>query len=183
MTLRDIASVLQNGSERHIDTISSIIRPLPKPVFTHQSLDEAIRYLSLYDVDMLPVQDAQNHQVVGLITRSGILRAYNASAVHAVDMRQQVERLHHSTLDSVFVEMEIPDDSPLVGRQLKDVNLSADALIVSVTRNQGRVIPHGNFVIQGRDRLLAYVAPAANRDQVIEQLGGREIVSFYQKEP
>ena len=183
VTLRDIASVLQNGSERHIDTISSIIRPLPKPVFTHQSLDEAIRYLSLYDVDMLPVQDAQNHQVVGLITRSGILRAYNASAVHAVDMRHQVERLHHSTLDSVFVEMEIPDDSPLVGRQLKDVNLSADALIVSVTRNQGRVIPHGNFVIQGRDRLLVYVAPAANRDQVIEQLEGREIVSFYQKEP
>ncbi len=182
VTLRDIAAALQHG-ENQTQSIAPIVQPLPKPVFSHESLDQAIRYLSLYDVDVLPVQDAQSYKIVGLITRSGILRAYNASAIHAVDTRHQVEKLHKNTPDGVFVEMEIPDDSPLTGRQLKDVTLSEDALIVSVTRQQGAIIPHGNFVIQSQDRLLVYVAPASHRQQVIEQFGSREIVSFYQDIP
>ncbi len=183
ITLPDIASVIQHGEEDREYTIASIVRPLPKPIFTNQSLDEAIRYLSLYDVDVLSVQDPETHKIVGVITRSGILKAYNASWVHAVDTRHKVEKLHRNISDGVFIEMQIAGNSSLVGKQLKDVTLSSDALIVSVTRNEGNLIPHGNFVIQAQDRLLVYVAPASHRQKVIDQLGSGEIVSFYQNEP
>lgn len=177
VTMRDIVASMQHGDRKN-HTVASIIQPLPKPVGDNASLDEAIRYLSIYDVEVLPVQDAKTHHIVGLITRSGVLKAYNASAVHAVDTSHQVETLKRTSEDSVFVEMEIPDSSPMMGRPLKDLHLCADALIVSVTRQQGVVIPHGNFALKSGDRLLVYIAPAAHRQQVIDQLQAREIVSY-----
>ncbi|WP_053961048.1 chloride channel protein [Sulfobacillus thermosulfidooxidans] len=178
VTMRDIVAAMQQ-QDRKNNTVASIIQPLPKPIMNNDSLDEAIRYLSIYDVEVLPVQDSQTHHIVGLVTRSGVLKAYNASAVHAVDTSHQVEALKRRADDGIFVEVEIPNDSPMVGKQLKDLYLSEDALIVSVTRQQGAVIPHGNFAIKGGDRLLVYVAPASRREHVIDQLQAREIVSFH----
>jgi CIC family chloride channel protein len=175
VTMRDIVTAMQR-QERNT-TVQNIIQPLPKPIANNESLDRAIRYLSMYNLAVMPVQDTVSHRIVGVITQSGILKAYNASVVHAVDTSHQVETLGQEN-DGLFVEMELPASSPAVGQAIQDLALSKNALIVSVTRKQGAMIPHGMFVLESGDHLLVYVVPASDRQQIIDQLKAKEIVAY-----
>ncbi len=175
VTMRDIVAAMQ--SKERNTTVENIIQPLPKPIASNESLDEAIRYLSMYNMAVLPVQDAATHRIAGVITQSGVLKAYNASAVHAVDTAHQVESLKQEN-DGLFVEMELPAVSPAVGQAIQDLALSKNALIVSVSRKQGAMIPHGSFVLEPGDRLLVYVVPASDRQSIINQLKAKEIVAY-----
>ncbi|AUW93185.1 hypothetical protein BXT84_03805 [Sulfobacillus thermotolerans] len=175
VTMRDIVAAIQK-QQPHL-TVQDIVQPLPKPIASNASLDEAIRYLSLYNVAVLPVQDSTTHKILGTITQASVLKAYNASAVHAVETSHQVEALKQAN-PGLFVEMELPSSSPAVGKSLQTLNLSQNALIVSVFRQQGAMIPHGSFVLQTGDRLLVYVASSLDRERIIEQLNAKEIVSY-----
>ncbi len=172
VTMRDIFAALQR--QQRTMPVRSIIQPLPRPIVNNESLDQAIRYLSVYNLSVLPVQDADSHKVTGIITQSAILKAYNASVGYAVDTSWQVETLGHDNTGT-FVEMELLPVSPAVGKPLKDITLSSHALVVSVTRGEGAMIPHGMFVLEAGDHLLVYIAPAAERQHVLDELKAKEV--------
>ncbi len=62
-----------------------------------------------------------------------------------------------------LVTFRLPDDSPMVGMQLKDVvaKMKANVLLCTVERDDSAFIPNGNFVFSGKD-LISIVASPKN---------------------
>jgi cell volume regulation protein A len=58
---------------------------------------------------------------------------------------------------SEMVEVEVPEDSEVIGRQLVDLGLPKSALIVLLSRNDAFLVPRGSTVLQPGDRMLVLV--------------------------
>lgn len=57
-------------------------------------------------------------------------------------------------LKSELIEITIPEDSPVIGRQLIHLGLPSDTLIVLIGREQEAVVPNGTTMLQADDQLL-----------------------------
>lgn len=71
-----------------------------------------------------------------------------------------------------LVEVSLPEHAACIGRQIIDVGLPQDTLIVLIGREGDMVVPRGSTVIQAGDRLLLLTSESA-RAQVEAALGCR----------
>lgn len=55
---------------------------------------------------------------------------------------------------SDLVEVEVPEASPVLGKQIVDLQLPKSALIVLITRDDDYIVPRGGTVLHAGDRLL-----------------------------
>lgn len=73
--------------------------------------------------------------------------------------------VHLLTLRSVgvsFIELEIPPDSPAVGRPLRDLGIPDDCILPLVIREgKEAIIPYGSTVLQPRDQVIAVTYEAS----------------------
>jgi CBS domain-containing protein len=147
--------------------VSEVMTPPPTPIWATDSLDTALRRFALEDAVALPVRGGPRGDVAGWVTRDEVIRAYNASTLRTLGTAQQVHALAAAGSDpGRFFEVVLPERSPLVGRLLQDVRLPKSALVVSLVRNNARIIPHGHTALERGDRLLVYVAPANEAETV-----------------
>jgi trk system potassium uptake protein len=70
-----------------------------------------------------------------------------------------------------LVEVTLADDSPVVGRSLKEIDVPRDATVVAVVRADHVVMPRGDTVFEARDEVLAMVTPESE-DEVRRILTG-----------
>ena len=63
-----------------------------------------------------------------------------------------------------LVEVTLADDSPVIDRALKDVDVPRDATVVAVVRGEHVVMPRGDTVFESGDEVLAMVTPDAEED-------------------
>jgi len=67
--------------------------------------------------------------------------------------------VHLLTLRSVgvsFIELEIPPDSPAIGRPLRELGIPDDCILPLVIREgKEAIIPYGSTVLQPRDQVIA----------------------------
>lgn len=57
-----------------------------------------------------------------------------------------------------IVETEISSNSPVVNKQIKDIRLPDDCLIVSIVRGDDVIFPHGNTILEKNDTVMALVS-------------------------
>ncbi len=57
--------------------------------------------------------------------------------------------------EAALVEMRLPEGSPAVGKAIRDLQLPADTVIVSIIRDGKLVIPRGDTSLQTGDEVLA----------------------------
>jgi trk system potassium uptake protein len=92
-----------------------------------------------------------------------------AAAEEAVS-RGEVVRLmtvHHG--EGNIIEVTLPTASHLVGRPLTDLNLPADAALLTITRSGNLLTPAPDLELQADDQLILLVAPQIE-DQIRDQL-------------
>lgn len=57
--------------------------------------------------------------------------------------------------EAALVEMRLPDAAPAVGKAIRDLQLPADTVIVSIIRDGQLVIPRGDTALRANDEVLA----------------------------
>jgi trk system potassium uptake protein TrkA len=57
--------------------------------------------------------------------------------------------------EAALVEMRLPEGSPALGKAIRDLQLPADTVIVSIIRDGKLVIPRGDTSLQAGDEVLA----------------------------
>ncbi len=63
-------------------------------------------------------------------------------------------------------EIEIPDSSAVIGKQILELSLPKSALVVMINRNGKYLIPKGNSVLESGDRLLVMTDKKEDRQQI-----------------
>lgn len=71
-----------------------------------------------------------------------------------------------------MLELEIQEDSPVVGRSLSEINLVEDAVIGCIIRSQNAVIPRGDTRLYVGDRVIVLTLPHVHHD-VMQSICGK----------
>jgi chloride channel protein, CIC family len=117
-----------------------------------------IRAMSTHDVGRIPVIKRGTREVVGLVRRHGIMRAYNIAVTRRLQDQHTAERIRLNALTGAHVfEFYVQPDAVIVGQCISAVSWPHESTIASIQRNGRLIIPHGSTAIEAGD-LLAIVA-------------------------
>ncbi len=134
------------------------------------SLDDAMRRFGMLATDLLPVGADASH-VLGTVSREGVLRAYYNRTVLTLETQSKLSLLRDredATESGVFREVTLPMDWG-EGRAIGGLDLTPGAVIVSVRRGAGTLIPRGDTTLLPGDQVRLYAADAAT----VERAEGR----------
>ncbi len=151
------AGPIEGKTVADIATTESLLVAYP-----YEPMWRALRRLGARDVGRLPVVEQEgSRRLVGMVRRHDIIRAYNQAIAQRAQHQHRVEVLRLGQLDSAsFEHIQIPPESPIVGRRVSEIDFPDECLIVSVRRGRKLHVAHGNTVLQSGDRVTVF----ANRD-------------------
>ena len=133
-----------------------------RTVFADHTLHDALGIFAFAQSHSLPVVTREDpRRAVGALRRSDITQAYSG-AVERRDTATRRNQLRSVTSDDVrYLELRVMPRSALSGRQLSEVQLTEDAVIVAVRHNGATLIPRGHTRIAAGDRVTLIAAAAA----------------------
>jgi CIC family chloride channel protein len=149
----------------------------PQEIFADETLEQALRQLTLYGRSGLPVLADDREHLRGWITRGDVLRALvrsieearqasEAGAVAADFGAEDPEQAAHRSsapLDGYeIVELSITPDSAAAGRRVGDVDWPDGAIVVAVTDRGELVTPRPDVELQAGGRLVV-LTPRSGR--------------------
>jgi trk system potassium uptake protein TrkA len=82
----------------------------------------------------------------------------------AVSVGRLVRILQFERGQARLVEVTLAENSPVVDRALKDVEVPRDVTVVAVVRGEHVVMPRGDTVFEAGDEVLAMVTPESEED-------------------
>jgi trk system potassium uptake protein TrkA len=71
-----------------------------------------------------------------------------------------------------IVRVDLPQDSPVIHKEVKDVRLPPDSVLVSIVRGEEVIVPKGNTVLMPGDDVIALTL-IGNEPQLLNLLAGR----------
>jgi trk system potassium uptake protein TrkA len=71
-----------------------------------------------------------------------------------------------------IVRLDLPDDSPVINKQVQDVQLPADSVLVSIVRGEEVIVPKGNTILKPGDDIIALTV-VGNEPQLLNLLVGK----------
>jgi Trk K+ transport system NAD-binding subunit len=122
------------------------------------------------DVGRLPVVASEDHgQLVGLVRRSDVVKAYQRALTQSVaaQQRKQIRQLRDLAGTQV-VEFRVATDALAAGRRVRDVAWPRRTILTGVRRGGEVIMPNGDTVLQAEDE----VTVLTDREQVdvVQQL-------------
>lgn len=90
----------------------------------------------------------------------------------AVSVGRLVRLLSFEGGNARLVEVTLADDSPVIDKAIKELDIPRDATFVAVVRDEHVVMPRGDTVFQAGDEVLAMVTPDSE-EEVRQILTGR----------
>jgi CIC family chloride channel protein len=122
-------------------------------VFSDEAIWTAIQKMAPRDLARLPVVSRDGKgDLLGLISRSDILRAYDIGIIRKqrgqlLDNRSTLR----NTTQNDFMELRLTNKTTILGQPLKNIALSRSVNVVSVERNGELLIPRGDTVFESGD--------------------------------
>src|SRR3989338_2639980 len=71
-----------------------------------------------------------------------------------------------------IVRVDLPSDSPVINKQIQDIQLPADSVLVSIVRGEEVIVPKGNTILKSGDDVIALTL-VGNEPQLLNLLAGQ----------
>ena len=71
-----------------------------------------------------------------------------------------------------IVRMDLPEDSPVINKEIKDIILPKDSVLVSILRGEEVIVPKGDTVLKPGDDVVALTL-IGNEPQLLNLLAGK----------
>ena len=144
--------------------VSSIATRAVVTAFPDETLSQALRRMSVRDIQQMPIVRRSNpKRVLGMLRRNDISRAYSQAMLERMESEQQRPVNPSELRGTQLVEIPVAPASPFIGMRLAEIDLPRDVLVIAIARGEETVIPHGSTVLDAGDRLLFLV----QHDQVV----------------
>jgi CIC family chloride channel protein len=159
VTLQDLENVLsrQSMNLRSLK-VKDVAVAHPVTVYADEPIWTAIQKMAPRDLARLPVVDRDGKErLLGLISRSDILRAYDVGIVR----KQRGQLLGDQSVlrkekYNDFIEFSLRSGQKGVGRQLKELSLPRSVNVVSVERGGVLLIPKGDTSFESGDIITLF---------------------------
>jgi len=71
-----------------------------------------------------------------------------------------------------IVRVDLPEDSPVINKQIQDIQMPADSVLVSIVRGEEVIVPKGNTMLEPGDDIIALTL-VGNEPQLLNVLVGK----------
>lgn len=174
VTLADLQRVFEETPDKAAAlTVSDIctrdvITANPDDVLWH-----AIRTMGARDIGRLPVVRPGTREVLGMLSRSDIVHAYNTAIARKLQDQHRAEQIRLNALTGAHVfELRIAPAAPVAGQTIRDVRWPPESVIASVQRSGKLIVPHGITDLQQGDVVTVVAAPEC-ADELARLFGQR----------
>lgn len=134
--------------------------------YPDETIGQALYRMGSRGLGRLPVVSREDpRQVLGLVRRQNIIRAYHLALTRRSEISQKMEQIGLDADDSLeLIHLLVNDESAIAGKRVSEIAaiLPKDSLLVSITQEGRAVIPHGSTLISPNDYLTIIV----NGDEV-----------------
>ncbi len=168
VTASDLERAIQADASRQA-TVMEIGMPLQDLVLAHpdETIGEVMIKMSSSGLGRLPVvARSELQELVGMIAREDILRAYEIALARRSERAHRVRRAETREKEGTeFIEVQIDAEDPAAGRPIHEIasSLPAECILVSISRGGKTIIPHGDNTIMAGDLLTVFATSSAIR--------------------
>jgi CIC family chloride channel protein len=156
LTVQDIDRLQAEGDLSKQTVTDACTRDL-LTAFPEEAIGAALRRMSVRDVGRLPVVTPSDpRQLVGVLRRTDIVRAYDLALSRRASIRHQAHQIRlGATVDGrVSVEeIRVEDGAPCVGKHVHEVVWPRDCVLVTLKRGRQVIIPRGETILKAGDLL------------------------------
>ncbi len=123
------------------------------------------------------VNDSKNEHIFGKL---GVDVPVNSTGIIAKIIEEEVSLDDFVNLATfrkgklALVRIDLPDDSPTINKEVKNINLPNDAVIVSIIRGTQVLIPRSDTVLQVADEVIALTSLEKEQELLRALLGPSE---------
>ena len=122
--------------------------------YPHESMGKALQIMGQKNIGRLPVVARRgSREIIGVIRRHEIIQAYNKAILKRARGRRQPLSGVDEEENMRFAYLHISATSPALNRQVKELDLPRDGLLVSVDHGQRLAVAHGDTVLRLGDRV------------------------------
>jgi CIC family chloride channel protein len=120
-------------------------------------LAEALEIMGDGNFGRIPVVNRQKPtQLVGLLRRADIVRAYRHAVLHKMESQHRTENIRLGRITKMEVlEITLSADMSGVGQYIRNLKLPSETLITSVRRRERIIIAHGDTLLKAGDVVVA----------------------------
>ena len=162
VSVSDIEKVKLNAPEGSITAADiGTVWPHLRVAYPDETIGVALSRLGSRGLGRMPVVSRSDpYQLVGMIGRQDIIRAYDVALARRDEIQHRAERIRQLQKEdgTEFVDIYLAEGDQAVGMDIKTVakEMPQDCVLVSIERNGRVVIPHGDTVLQAGDHLVAF---------------------------
>lgn len=124
--------------------------------YPYESMGKALQVMGQKNIGRLPVVAQRgSREIIGVIRRHEIIQAYNQAILKRARGQRRVRSgIQHGKGDNMrFAYLHISQKSPALNKQVKELVLPKDGLLVSVDHGQRLSVAHGDTVLRLGDRV------------------------------
>ena len=155
LTLLDVALAEGDPDET---LVRDVMTARPITVTPTLPVSSALARMAALGVGRLPVvDDLDPRRIVGMFRRDSVVAAYHHALGATTDRHLYRQRLRQRVQPgATFYEVPVPYASDAAGKRIREVAWPEDAVLVSIRRDDGVIIPHGDTVIRVKDTITAF---------------------------
>jgi CIC family chloride channel protein len=136
-------------------TVGDICTRQPLTVTPLDPVYRALRRMATIDVGRLPVVSEDDHrELVGLIRRSDLVKAYRQAVTRslATQQRKELQRLRDLS-GAEYVEIRVAEEAPAAGREVRTIDWPRHTLLTSINREGELIMPNGDTQLRVGDHV------------------------------
>ncbi|MBN1264663.1 MAG: chloride channel protein [Anaerolineales bacterium] len=152
------AIYFRKDEELHVDSICTPYHHLVL-TFPDESIGDVMTKMGPRGLAGLPVVSRENpRKLVGLVSRTDIIRAYDLALTRRNELSRKVEQVRARQPEGTeWICISLAEGDRAVGKKVSEVAkmLPEDCILISIHREGRVIIPHGTTVLQNEDRISA----------------------------
>jgi len=163
VTISDLEEAIESHLSLKNTPISEIATPRDQMLMSYpdETMGDALNRMSLQGIGRLPVVSRDDpSDLLGLIRRNDIIRAYNIGLTRRAEIQHQTKRMKIRNIDGTeFIDFQLQEGNSAVGKSVVEManTMPEECVLVSVRRDGRVIIPHGTTSFQAGDQITAFV--------------------------
>ena len=123
--------------------------------YPYESMAQALQIMGQKNIGRLPVVAKRgSREIIGVIRRHEIIQAYNQAILKRARGHRSHSPVEGDKADSMrFAYIHITQNSSALNKQVKDLNLPKEGLLVAVDHKQHLSVAHGDTILHLGDRV------------------------------
>ncbi|MHB8630011.1 MAG: chloride channel protein [Aggregatilineales bacterium] len=165
VTLQDYERVREQGGLEQ-KTVGEICTREVISVTPDDPVSKAFQLMSGRDLGRLPVVASNNsEQIVGIVRRRDIARAYEMALQRKIEGQLQTEQIRlAATSNAHIVELRVNADSPADNHAIRELPWPKGSIVATIQRNRQALVPQGDTKLQAGDLLTVVTTPGRERE-------------------